>query len=274
MRLELTGVSVRRPAGDADREALAAVSLALEPGELAAVVGPSGAGKSTLLETAACALRPTAGHVRLDGDDPWQAPAASRRRMRQRLFLAPQAPPLPPRQRVVTAVLAGRLPSMGFWASVRSLFYPSGIAAAHDALLPLGVADRLFDRVDRLSGGERQRVALARALVAPASLWLLDEPLSALDPGVARQVLAVMLEAARERGATVLASLHQVELARAGFSRLIALSAGRVVFDRPASRVLDSDLERLFPTAAPGAAAAGEDASATAEPPPVAMHCR
>jgi phosphonate transport system ATP-binding protein len=75
-------------------------------------------------------------------------------------------PPLPPRQRVVTAVLAGRLPAMGLWQSVRSLFYPSDIPAAFEALDRFDLADKLFERVDRLSGGERQRVGLSRALLS------------------------------------------------------------------------------------------------------------
>ncbi|WP_254518410.1 ATP-binding cassette domain-containing protein, partial [Salmonella enterica] len=92
----------------------------------------------------------------------------------------PQVPPLPPRQRVVTAVLAGRLPAWGLGTALRSLVYPVDIPVAEAALAVFDLAEKLFERVDRLSGGERQRVGLARALVAPARLWLVDEPLSAL----------------------------------------------------------------------------------------------
>ena len=106
-------------------------------------------------------------------------------------------PPLPPRQRVVTSVLAGRLPAMGLAASLRSLFYPSDIPAAYDALDRFDLAEKLFERVDRLSGGERQRVGLARALLAPATLWLVDEPLSALDPTRSRQAIATLVDGAR-----------------------------------------------------------------------------
>ena len=123
------------------------------------------------------------GQLVLDGASTVDAAAAAPcSALRARLFLAPQVPPLPPRQRVVTAVLAGRLPAWALAASLRSLIYPSDIAGAHAALARFDLADKLFDRVDRLSGGERQRVGLARALPSPAALWLIDEPLSSLDP--------------------------------------------------------------------------------------------
>ena len=214
--------------------------------EQVAIIGPSGAGKTTLLQLLACALRPAHGRVLLDGNDPWTLPRARLQDQRRRLILAPQVPPLPPRQRVVTAVLAGALPGMGFWRSLRSLFYPVDIAAADAALQRFDLSDKLFERVDRLSGGERQRVGLARLLLADASLWLADEPLSALDPARAVQAVEAITTAAREHGATLVATLHHVEMALAHFARIVGLRDGQVVFDLPAAAVSTQILRDLY----------------------------
>jgi phosphonate transport system ATP-binding protein len=245
------------------------------------VIGPSGAGKTTLLQVLACALPPGAGSITLDDIAPWQLPRRALQRLRGRLFLAPQVPPLPPRQRVVTAVLAGALPAMGWWASLRSLLYPGDIPGALAALQRFDLGDKLFDRVDRLSGGERQRVGLARALLAPAELWLIDEPLSALDPTRSRQALATLIGAARERGITLVASLHQVDIALAQFPRIVGLRDGRLAFDLPAAQVTPERLARLYAQhehelqhLAPVPADAVFLSSSPPPPPPVAMHCR
>ncbi|MBA2965074.1 MULTISPECIES: ATP-binding cassette domain-containing protein [Ramlibacter] len=225
---------------------LASLTLALAPGEQVAVIGPSGAGKTTLLHAMACALRPSAGRVELDGQDPWSLGAAALRRLRGRLFLAPQVPPLPPRQRVVTAVLAGRLPHTGLLASLRSLVYPVGIAQAQAALARFDLADKLFERVDRLSGGERQRVGLARALVAEAGLLLVDEPLSALDPARAGLALQSLSQAARDRNATLVCTMHDVPMALRHFPRVLALRDGALCFDLPAAAVTPERLMALY----------------------------
>jgi phosphonate transport system ATP-binding protein len=221
-------------------------SLQVAAGEQLAVIGPSGAGKTTLLHLLACALRPTSGELLLDGVLPWRLSAAELRRLRGRLFLAPQVPPLPPRQRVVTAVLAGRLPSWSLARSVTSLFYPQDLPAAQAALARFDLADKLFERVDRLSGGERQRVGLARALLTPASLWLVDEPLSALDPQRARQAAQTLCSEASAHGATLVASLHHVEMALAYFPRVLGLRQGQVMFDLPAAQVTPVLLAQLY----------------------------
>jgi len=245
-------------------------------GEQLAVIGPSGAGKTTLLQLLACALPPGSGGVRLDGQDPWTLSRSALQSLRGRLFMAPQVPPLPPRQRVVTAVLAGQLPAMSLLASIRSLFYPSDIPAAHAALDRFDLAEKLFERVDRLSGGERQRVGLARALVAPASLWLVDEPLSALDPTRSRQAMATLIGGAVERGATLVATLHQVDVALANFPRIVGLRDGELAFDLPAAEVTPERLARLYAQhehellGAPPA----ELLPDAAGPQPVVMHCR
>ena len=266
--MRLTGT--RPGAGAALRE----VSLAIGPGEQVAVVGASGAGKTTLLQAAACALRPTLGQVLIDGEDPWRLGERARHRLRGHLFLAPQIPPLPPRQRVVTAVLAGRLPAMGFWRSLRSLFYPVDMAAASAALEPFELADRLFDRVDRLSGGERQRVSLARALLAPAGLWLMDEPLSGLDPARAAQAVQTLREQAARRGVTLVMSMHQVELALQNFPRVVGLRDGSVAFDMPAGEVSRQQLQQLYARDGSDSPEAASLLEAPVEQPPVALYLR
>ncbi len=277
VKLELRELAASHPAARAGALALQPLNLQVDAGEQLAVIGPSGAGKTTLLQAMACALPPRAGTLRLDGRDPWALPRRDLQRLRGRLFLAPQVPPLPPRQRVITSVLAGRLPAMGLLASLRSLFYPDDIPAAHDALQRFDLADKLFERVDRLSGGERQRVGLARALLAPADLWLVDEPLSALDPARAQQALSTLRQQARERGVTLVATLHQVDAALANFPRIVGLRDGVLVFDLPAAEVGRERLARLYAQhehELQADAATPTEEQAPQPSAPVVMHCR
>ena len=227
---------------------LKGVDLQLAAGEQVAVIGASGAGKTTLLLALAGMLRPSAGRLALFGQEPWTLGTAARQRQRARALLAPRVPPLPPRQRVVTAVLAARLPQMSLWASLRTLWTPRVADAerVQRALVALDLPDKLWLRVDRLSGGERQRVGLARLLVADADLWLVDEPLSALDPARAELVMRRLTETARAEGRTLVCSLHQVEVARRCFARTVALREGRVVYDGPSSGLDDARLQALY----------------------------
>jgi phosphonate transport system ATP-binding protein len=277
MRLQLTDCAARHPAAKAGAAAaLNGVTLSVAHGEQVAIIGPSGAGKTTLLHAVAAALQPAAGAVMLDGAAPWALPRRELRRLRGRLFLAPQVPPLPPRQRVVTAILAARLPAQGLWSSLRSLFYPDDIAGAHAALSRFDLADKLFERVDRLSGGERQRVGLARALLSPATLWLIDEPLSALDPTRAQQAIATLVDESKARGVTLVATLHQVDVALEHFARIVGLKAGRVAFDLPAPQVTREMLTELYGSEFDrlGEAGSSEFAPSVLPVQPVVMHCR
>jgi phosphonate transport system ATP-binding protein len=226
--------------------ALDGVSLSFAQGEQVAVIGPSGAGKTTLLHTLGCVVRPARGAVRVLDVQPWSLPQAALHRLRRELFIAPQAPPLPPRQRVVNAVLAGRLPRWTLWEALRSLVLAREAPLAAAALARFDVEDKLFLRCDRLSGGERQRVGLARALVSDARLLLLDEPVSMLDPALALAALETLQAEARSRTATLVVSLHAVDLALARFSRLIGMRGGRILFDLPRPAVDGALLEQLY----------------------------
>jgi len=243
MSTGLESVSVAYGGG---ARALEGVTLAVAPGEQVAIIGPSGAGKTTLLHTLACALKPAQGTVTVLGADPWRLSQTGLQGLRRRLFLAPQAPPLPPRQRVVNAVLAGRLPAWTTWHALRSLVYPADMGEARAALARFRIEDKLFLRCDRLSGGERQRVGLARLLTSPAELFLLDEPVSALDPALAQSALQVLQEEAGARGASMVVSLHAVDLALARFPRIVGLRDGRVLFDLPRPEVQEARLIDLY----------------------------
>ena len=245
--IELRRVSVRHHAAAAvTLPALRELDFSIAAGEQVAVIGSSGAGKTTLLHLLAGALRPDTGEFKLFGSDPWLLSNAERHALRARLFLAPQTPPLPPRQRVVTTILAGRLPQWSVWQAIASLIKPADVDAAYQALARFNLQDKLYARVDQLSGGERQRCGMARLLLSNAELLLVDEPLSALDPTLSRQTLTTLLQEATARNATLICSLHHVEFARTYFPRIIGLREGGVVFDARREEVSDDMVTALY----------------------------
>ena len=273
----MADASARHPAAKGNvPDAVRHLSLKVQSGEHLAIIGPSGAGKTTLLHLIACSLKPTTGRLTLGEVDPWGLSISNLQKLRATLFLAPQVPPLPPRQRVVTAVLAGCLPQMGLWASLRSLFYPTDIAQADTALAKFDLSEKLFERVDRLSGGERQRVGLARILASNAQLLLVDEPLSALDPSRSEQAIKTLTDFATERSATLVATLHHVEMALKSFPRIIGMRGGLVVFDLPAGHVTAEHLHDLYVQHLHelNGDAVEADNLPLAPPSPAVMHCR
>lgn len=250
--------------------ALADLSLTVTAGECIALIGPSGAGKTTLLSLLATALPPQCGQARiLDVTVNAASTVTSLPALRRRIGLIPQTPPLPGRQRVVTAVLAGRLGQWPLWKSLASLLHPQDLPGAHAALARVELADRLFARCDQLSGGQLQRVGIARVLYQQPELILADEPVSALDPALARQTIGLLIDDARRRRATLVASLHAVDLALQHFSRIVGLRDGRIAFDLPAAAVDPARLQALY-AGDPGTRPEAPPRPDTLQTPPVA----
>jgi phosphonate transport system ATP-binding protein len=245
MSLQLHAIGLQHPNG---QRALQSVSLGVARGERVAVIGPSGAGKTSLLRIIASSLRPTEGHLEALAADPWQLSARALKRLRSRIGLIHQAAPIPPRLRVVTAVLAGRLGQWPTWKALASLAYPADIAGARAALQRLDMADRLFERCDRLSGGQLQRIGIARALYQRPELLLADEPVSALDPSLADAAVGELIAHSETSGATLVASLHAVDLALKWFPRIVGMRAGEVTFDLPAAQITRAMLHQLYAT--------------------------
>lgn len=226
--------------------ALDGVDLVIEPGEQVALLGPSGAGKSTLLGVIAGRVAPTAGSVRVLGEDWASLSADAVRRMRRRVAVMHQHLDLVEQLRVVHNVNAGRLGQWSAWRAVRSLMRPLERDEVVRALAPLGLADRVDERTSRLSGGQRQRVAVARVLRQRGELVLADEPISAVDPAWRERVLGVLVADATHRSATLVLSSHDASLAVASLPRSIGIVGGRVVFDVPSSQVTADLLDGLY----------------------------
>lgn len=227
--------------------ALSHISLSALQGESIALIGPSGAGKTSLLSTIGTAYLPTAGRMQVLGRTASaQSAARELKALRSRIGTVHQAAPIPLRQRVVTAVLAGKLGQWPLWKALASLAYPQDIAGAREALARVQLEDKLFARCDQLSGGQLQRVGIARVLYQQAELILADEPVSALDPALSQATVQLLVREAAARKATLVASLHAVDLALANFARIVGVRDGRLAFDLPAAQVSDAQLQALY----------------------------
>jgi phosphonate transport system ATP-binding protein len=205
--------------------------LTAEPGECVALVGPSGSGKTTLLRSINASVPIESGEVLVDGVKISATRGVALRAVRSRIAFIAQKHDLVDRLRVYQNVMAGAL---GRWSSahaLRFLAWPkaSELEEASEALQSVGLAHKLRSRTAELSGGEQQRVAIARALVQHPLVMLADEPVASLDPDTAAQVLKLLCNLARTRGITLLCSLHQPDLARQYFDRLLQIQDGHAV---------------------------------------------
>jgi len=229
-----------------ERRALGPLDLELGPGEALAVIGPSGCGKTTLLRLAAGLVWPSAGTVETLGRDPSRLAGRELRELRRRVGLLPQEGGLVPELRVAHNVAIGRL---GHWSALRALWnlvVPQESEAVRAALREVELEERLWDLPGTLSGGQQQRVAVARLLVQRPDLWLADEPAASLDPRLGREVVELLLRAARARGAALVVSLHALDLLEAGFDRVVALRDGRVTWQGAPAQLSRDVLREVY----------------------------
>jgi phosphonate transport system ATP-binding protein len=218
-------------AGYADREILKGVSFAVAPDDFFAIIGPSGAGKSTLIRCVNRLVEPSGGEILLDGDDLVSISQRKLRAARRNIGMIFQEFNLIERLSVLDNVLTGRLGYTGTLRSLFRVFKRDDIARALSLLDRVGLSDHVHKRADRLSGGQRQRVGIARALMQNPRLLLVDEPTSSLDPKIAREVMALIREIARELRIPVLCNIHDVKLATDFCTHIIGLQDGVKKFE-------------------------------------------
>ncbi len=224
--------------------ALTEVTLTVPRGQFCVVLGPSGAGKSTLLRAVNGLMKPTQGRVFIDGTE---FTHVTRQELRRRVAMVHQHFNLSPRMSVAGNVLAGLLPAVSTPRALLAWFKPEHRRKACAMLERVGLApEHLKRRAGDLSGGQQQRVGVARAFMLDPEVVLADEPVASLDPKIARDILGLIRDAARERNATVICTLHQVELAREFADRIVGMRDGRVVFDGTPADFTDERMAALY----------------------------
>ena len=222
-------------AGHAGR--LQPTSLQLQAGERVVLLGRSGAGKSSLIGLCNGALQPDRGRLL------WKGQPLNQRSRRQRCQLGTlwQDLRLVEELTALQNIQAGALGRYGWLWAIRNLLGLLDPGSCIDCIRQVGLGEELLDQsVQQLSGGERQRVALARLLHQQPELVLADEPLSALDPVLADDVLSTLLQAPG-----CLISLHRPELIQQ-FDRVLGLRQGALVLDKPPGEVTNEDLAWLY----------------------------
>jgi phosphonate transport system ATP-binding protein len=226
--------------------ALDGVDLNVPAGQMLAILGPSGSGKSTLLRTLNGLVAPTSGTVQVLGRDVGHARGRQMRALRRQVGFIFQQFGLVGRLTVMENVLSGALGRIRF-PRFGVLSYPRSLRLEALAQLErVGLGARAFQRSDTLSGGQQQRAAIARTLMQHPVLLLADEPVASLDPESSVAVMELLLQICQEEHLTVIASLHQVELARGWADRMVGLRDGRTVLDARPQDITSEEIMEIY----------------------------
>ncbi|WP_294383551.1 phosphonate ABC transporter ATP-binding protein [uncultured Clostridium sp.] len=226
--------------------ALKNISLEIKQGEFVAIIGLSGAGKSTLLRTINRMHDISEGSLTVNGQEVNDLSGKDLRKFRRKVGMVFQSFNLVTRTTVINNVLTSRVPDMPLWKSIIGLYSKEDKVIALEALDKVGILDKAYVRADQLSGGQQQRVALARTLAQKPEIILADEPVAALDPITAKQVMDDFKKINKELNMSVLINIHHVDLALKYADRVIGIKAGEIVYDGPATKVDSEVLKQIY----------------------------
>ena len=226
------------------------VNLTIDQGEFVAIIGLSGAGKSTLIRTINRMIDITDGQLIVDGTDVMTLKGKAMRRYRRKIGMIFQSFNLVTRSTAIKNVLTSMVPDMPWWKVLLGIFSREQKLHALEALDKVGILDKAYTRCDQLSGGQQQRVSLARTLNQNPTIILADEPVAALDPITAKQVMSDFKRINEEMKITVLINIHHVDLALHYCSRVIGIRAGKIVYDGPTESVTQEILDEIYNGAA------------------------
>jgi phosphonate transport system ATP-binding protein len=226
--------------------ALNKVSFEVNDGEFLAVIGLSGSGKSTLLRCINRLIDPTSGKIFWNDQDVTAASGAELRRIRRQIGMVFQQFNLVKRSSVLANVMSGRLGYVNTFSSCLQMFSTQDRQRARASLEQVGLEGKAGVRADSLSGGQQQRVGIARALMQEPKLILADEPVASLDPVLAHSILKYLEQLNKERGITVLCSLHFLDLVHRYATTAIALKDGELVFQGLPQQIDDVQFKTIY----------------------------
>lgn len=227
-------------------KALKNINLEIEQGEFVAIIGLSGAGKSTLLRTINRMHDITDGKLTVNDKEVNNLKGKELRSFRRKIGMVFQSFNLINRTTVIKNVLTSRVPDMPIYKSALGLFSKEDKVIALEALDKVGILDKAYVRADQLSGGQQQRVALARTLAQKPEIILADEPVAALDPVTAKEVMDDFKRINKEMNISILINIHHVDLALKYADRVIGIKAGEIIYDGPSSKVTGEVLKEIY----------------------------
>lgn len=222
------------------------INLTVKKGEFLVIVGLSGAGKSTLLRSINRLNDISSGDILINGVSVQKSSGKKLRVMRRDLAMIFQNFNLVKRASVKRNVLSGLVGYYGIFKSTFGLWKKSDIQEAVKSLQRVNLAEKFYDRADALSGGQQQRVAIARALMQKPKIMLADEPTASLDPATSSLVMDDLKSLNENLGITVVANLHNEQLALEYATRIVGLRGGKLVFDKEASLVTEKDFDQIY----------------------------
>jgi len=236
IELEMRNVSL----GYSRHPVLEDITFKASPGEMVGLIGPNGSGKSTVIKALSRLIRPTAGEILVDGKNIASIP---RRELACLVGVVPQLPLLPSTFTAFEIVLMGRNPHLGLFQSESRRDW----AIAREAMVKTSTGPLANRYINELSGGEIQSLLIARVLVQETSAILLDEPTANLDIGRQVEVLDLIKNLCLENSLTVLAALHDLNLAAQYCDRLLLINEGRIhIQGKPAEVITDANIKQVY----------------------------
>ena len=222
------------------------VTLAVDKGEFVGVIGSSGAGKSTLLMSLIGNIQIFNGEYHAMGYDLTRIRKGELRQLRSKIGFIFQGYNLVNRLSVFHNVMSGMLKDLPLPLTLLKIYQKKYAEKAYEFMKVVGIEHLALKRCDELSGGQRQRVAIARALAQEPQIILADEPVAALDPKSAQQVMDVLRKVNEKYQVTIVTNLHQLDYAQSFCSRILGVAGGKICFDGALEELTSEAKERIY----------------------------